>query len=105
MFPTCEVKMDFIINTPITKPAILEAQSMKNNGGGGNLGYFQRERKKKKGKDEIDFFEKEDEKDEFVSGEAEEEKLSDKIKGIIGKIKKKPKNNESNFFKYTNKKE
>ncbi len=32
---------------PKKQPAILEAQNMKNNGGGGNLGYFQRGGKRK----------------------------------------------------------
>lgn len=32
---------------PRKQPAILEAQNMKNNGGGGNLGYFQRDGKRK----------------------------------------------------------
>ncbi|MBQ3101831.1 hypothetical protein IJC60_02385 [bacterium] len=32
---------------PKKQPTILEAQNMQNNGGGGNLGYFQQERKRK----------------------------------------------------------
>ncbi len=35
--------MSFNINGPSNIPSIQEAQSMKNNGGGGNLGYFMRE--------------------------------------------------------------
>ena len=37
--------MDF--NIPSNRPMIQESQSMANNGGGGNLGYFQRGKKKK----------------------------------------------------------
>lgn len=94
--------MGFNINGPNHKPAITEAQSMKNNGGGGNLGYFQRERKKKKQEETIDFFEKENQEDEFIlEGEENIEKLSDKIKNIVGKLKKKPTSSDSDFFKYT----
>ncbi len=41
--------MSFDVNNigPRKQPAILEAQTMKNNGGGGNLGYFYNERKRK----------------------------------------------------------
>jgi len=35
--------MSFGINGPSSKPVIQEAQNMMNNGGGGNLGYFQRQ--------------------------------------------------------------
>ncbi len=35
--------MSFNINGPSNIPSIQEAQSMKNNGGGGNLGYFMRQ--------------------------------------------------------------
>lgn len=35
--------MSFEINGPSNRPMIQEAQNMMNNGGGGNLGYFQRE--------------------------------------------------------------
>ena len=38
--------MSFGINGPTPKFGIQEAQNMRNNGGGGNLGYFQREKKK-----------------------------------------------------------
>ena len=39
--------MSFGINGPDNIPAIQKAQNMFNNGGGGNLGYFQQNRKKK----------------------------------------------------------
>jgi hypothetical protein len=41
--------MSFDVNNigPRKQPAILGAQTMKNNGGGGNLGYFYNERKRK----------------------------------------------------------
>lgn len=41
--------MSFDVNSigPRKQPTILEAQNMQNNGGGGNLGYFFSERKRK----------------------------------------------------------
>jgi len=96
--------MGFNINGPNYKPAITEAQSMKNNGGGGNLGYFQRERKKKKKDNEnYDLFEKESKDEDVILESEESEKISDKLKGVIGKLKRKPKNNNSDFFKFTKK--
>ena len=51
--------MSFGINGPSPKFGIQEAQNMRNNGGGGNLGYFQRGKKKKNkdDKEEVDMFE------------------------------------------------
>ena len=43
--------MSFGINGPSPMHGIQEAQSMRNNGGGGNLGYFQRRNKKGKQKE------------------------------------------------------
>lgn len=86
-------KMSYPINGPNKLPGILEAQNMKNNGGGGNLGYFKREKKKNK-KDEIDVFQASmDENDEFVPEEdlnAKNESLLDKASELIKmfKIKK-----------------
>ena len=37
--------MSFGINGPSPQFGIQEAQNMRNNGGGGNLGYFQRQKK------------------------------------------------------------
>ena len=58
--------MSFNINDPSNIPSIQETQSMKNNGGGGNLGYFMREES-----DEIIKFSDNQEEDSF-------EKSSDK---------------------------
>lgn len=44
--------MSFEFKGPSFKPMIQEAQSMLNNGGGGNLGYFKRGKKDKDKKDE-----------------------------------------------------
>lgn len=71
--------MSFGINGPSPKFGIQEAQNMRNNGGGGNLGYFQRGKKKKdekNSKDEIDIFESSDESDIFIP---EEEIKNDNI--------------------------
>ncbi len=69
--------MSFGINGPSPKFGIQEAQNMRNNGGGGNLGYFQRRNKDgKKKQDEIDIFESSDENDIFVP---EEENKDDNI--------------------------
>lgn len=58
--------MSFNINLPSNIPSIQEAQSMQNNGGGGNLGYFMREEN-----DEVIRFNDDQEGDSF-------EKSSDK---------------------------
>ena len=78
----------FNINGPGNKPMIQESQNMKNNGGGGNLGYFQRGRKKKgeNTDEEInDYFIKETDNDEKEKG-GKKQNLFDKLKS---KIKKK----------------
>ncbi len=69
--------MSFGINGPSPKFGIQEAQSMFNNGGGGNLGYFQRGRKKKDEKEEnkeIDVFQSQDENDVFIPEEEQNKK-------------------------------
>ncbi len=58
--------MSFGINGPSPKFGIQEAQNMRNNGGGGNLGYFRRGKKKKDKEDEIDVFQSSDTEDLFV---------------------------------------
>ena len=69
--------MSFGINGPSPKFGIQEAQNMRNNGGGGNLGYFQQRNKDgKKKKDEIDIFQSTDENDVFIP---EEETKDDSI--------------------------
>ena len=59
--------MSFSFNGPSFRPMIQESQSMKNNGGGGNLGYFQRDGKRKdedsKQSENADCFIKEDEQE------------------------------------------
>ncbi len=95
--------MSFDFKGPSFKPVIQEAQSMLNNGGGGNLGYFKRGKKdgeqnqKPKGDlfdgHEEDSFEheiKEDEKDFF-------DVLKSRFKDFIQKIKN-PRNEEHNPF-------
>ena len=89
--------MSLNFNGPGDLPIIREAQNMMNNGGGGNLGYFQG-RKKKKEK-EIDIF-KPEEEDTFSlssdSSELSEEEnfnkenpsITDKLKGFLDKFKK-----------------
>ena len=89
--------MSLNFNGPGDLPIIREAQNMMNNGGGGNLGYFQG-RKKKKEK-EIDIFKPEEEDTFSLSSDSselsEEEKfnvenpsLTDKLKGFLDKFKK-----------------
>ena len=66
--------MSFEINGPSPKFGIQEAQNMRNNGGGGNLGYFQRRKKDEKNKkDEVDIFQSSDESDVFVPEDAVED--------------------------------
>ena len=88
-----EQKMSFGINGPSPKFGIQEAQSMFNNGGGGNLGYFQRGKKKKDKKDEkneIDIFmSSQDENDILVPDEENiKENFLDKASEFIKKFKK-----------------
>ena len=52
--------MSFNINGPSNIPSIQETQNMKNNGGGGNLGYFMREES-----DDIIRFSDDQEEDSF----------------------------------------
>ncbi|MBS4760186.1 MAG: hypothetical protein KHX03_05770 [Clostridium sp.] len=86
--------MSFGINGPSPKFGIQEAQNMRNNGGGGNLGYFKRQNKnKKKKEDEIDVFQSADENDVFVPEEdlkEKDESLLQKASDFI-KMFKKPK--------------
>lgn len=74
--------MSFGINGPSPTFGIQEAQSMRNNGGGGNLGYFQRGKKKKdekKPKDEIDVFQlSQDENDILLTDEDTQNKDTQK---------------------------
>ncbi len=88
--------MSFNFQGPSERPIIQGAQNMMNNGGGGNLGYFQG-RQKKKDKEKTTLFGKEEEKDSFtLSGKDLEEDLSksdnggamEAIKGFLDKFKK-----------------
>jgi len=45
--------MSYSFNIPNSRPMIQESQSMKNNGGGGNTGYFQRGQKEEE--ENLDF--------------------------------------------------
>ena len=88
--------MSINFNGPGDMPIIREAQNMMNNGGGGNLGYFQG-RKKKKEKD-VNIFGTEDEDTFSLSSDsdlndeenfnAENPSIKDKLKGFFDKFKK-----------------
>lgn len=83
--------MSFGINGPSPKFGIQEAQNMRNNGGGGNLGYFQRGKKKKDKDEDLDIFQTQDENDEFVPEsflEEENESIVQKAADFIKKLKK-----------------
>lgn len=86
--------MSFGINGPSPKIGIQEAQNMRNNGGGGNLGYFQRGKKKKDKKDEkneIDVFQiSQDENDILIPDEdTKNESFLDKASEFINMFKTK----------------
>ncbi len=82
--------MSFNFQGPSERPIIQGAQNMMNNGGGGNLGYFQG-RQKKKDKEKTNLFGKEEE-DSFTlsSGKIEEEMPESDtfgaIKGFFSKL-------------------
>ena len=83
--------MSFGINGPSPKFGIQEAQNMRNTGGGGNLGYFQRGKKKKDKDEDLDIFQTQDENDEFVPEsflEEENESIVQKAADFIKKFKK-----------------
>lgn len=80
--------MTFGLNGPTPPKGIQEAQNMKNNGGGGNLGYFKRSKQKKK-KDEIDVFSQSKDVDEFLLEEENENAENDSLLGkVADKFKK-----------------
>ena len=84
-------KMSFGINGPSPMHGIQEAQSMRNNGGGGNLGYFQRRNKKGKQKEnEIDVFQQSiDENDVFIPEEPiDDDNILKKASEFIKQFKK-----------------
>ncbi len=91
--------MSFNFNGPSYRPMIQESQSMKNNGGGGNTGYFQRGKKKKD--KEVDVFSEAKEQDSFISEDAFEEKPKEKL---LDKIIEKTKNIMKNVEEKTSQK-
>ena len=100
--------MSFEINGPSNKPVIREAQTMENNGGGGNLGYMAGGKRKNKEEQENELdqsiFEKEDEfiksEEQELTGEEEQEGFIDKIKKALTK-KNKNKNSHGDFLTLT----
>ena len=91
--------MSLNFSGPGDLPIIREAQNMMNNGGGGNLGYFQG-RKNKKEK-QIDIFKPTDEDDSFTLSSENENvdfdsnenqsnnpNLTEKLKDFLNKFKK-----------------
>ena len=86
--------MSFNFQGPGEMPIIRGAQNMMNNGGGGNLGYFQG-RQKKKEKEDVNIFNTEEEDtftlssgdDENLGDMPDEPSLKDKLKGFFDKFK------------------
>lgn len=77
--------MSFNITGPSNIPSIQETQNMKNNGGGGDLGYFMREES-----DDIIRFSDDQEEDSFEKSiDLEDDEVSiDLIKKIVRFLKK-----------------
>lgn len=69
--------MGFEINSPGNKPIIREAASMQNDGGGGNLGYFEQGEKKDKDKKNDSIFNNANESDSFLKEDELKELESD----------------------------
>ena len=95
--------MSFSFNGPSFRPMIQESQSMFNDGGGGNTGYFQRGKKKKQEKT-IDVFAENNEPDSFTPTTDDENELSpqqekntDILNTIIEKTKKVVKKAQTNI--------
>jgi len=86
--------MSFGINGPENIPSIQKSHHT-NDGGAGNLGYFQREKKKKEEKEETDIFEfssnSEDKEDPLMT---ELDSIGSRIKGFWEKINKSFKDEE-----------
>ena len=88
--------MSINFNGPGDMPIIREAQNMMNNGGGGNLGYFQGRKKKKE--QDVNIFGTEEEDSFSLSSDsdlkdeenfnAENPSIKDKLKGFFDKFKK-----------------
>ena len=94
--------MSFDFKGPSYRPMIQESQHMKNNGGGGNLGYFQQGKKEKDKEEQADLFE--GSKDTFEPEITEEENQSglDKLKGLLNNVVDKAKNAINNINKNEN---
>lgn len=79
--------MGFDVNFNNNKPMIQEAQSMHDDGGAGNLGYFEDDRKKKKSSEKSIFTEAKEKEDTFEKHDgnsSDEESFS--IAAFIAKI-------------------
>lgn len=79
--------MSFDVNPPSSKPIIREAASMQNDGGAGNLGYFEQGENKEKKHQQESIFTSGQESDTFVR-ESDKEDFSEdfSISGLIAKI-------------------
>lgn len=79
--------MGFDVNSVSNKPVIREAASMQNDGGGGNLGYFEQGGGKEKKHSEESIFSQAKEEDSFVkSSDGENDKMDFSISKLIAKI-------------------
>ena len=86
--------MSFGINGPDNIPAIQKSHHT-NDGGAGNLGYFQQERKKKDDKEEQDVFEfssKKDNEDDPLMDELDT--IGDRIKNFWKSLHENPKDKD-----------
>ena len=97
--------MSFNFQGPSERPIIQGAQNMMNNGGGGNLGYFQGRKKNKEDELNKNLFNTNDEDSFTLSAGKNEDNISedlngnsplDSIKGFFGKFLKNKENPESN---------
>ena len=79
--------MGFEVNPPSNKPVIREAASMQNDGGAGNLGYFENEGKRKEKERQESIFSHEPEADTFKKeGETDIKKEDFSISKLIANI-------------------
>lgn len=83
--------MSFGINGPDNNMPAIQKSHHTNDGGAGNLGYFQRERKKKEEKEEQDVFEfseKENKEEESGSETLSLDSIGSRIKSFWMKVNK-----------------
>lgn len=79
--------MSFNVNPPNNKPVIREAASMQNDGGAGNLGYFERGENKEKKHKEDSIFSSGQEVDTFQKASDSAEKSDDfSISGFVASL-------------------